>query len=570
MRKLIALTMLSLACFSCSEPKTNFQPHPEIVLDGAGYPVLNGHSYLALDLKDNLSIDQIEEMSKEYGIDIRDISPNSRELGNLEVADINGPITADLMRKLEGDPRVEIVEPEMLVEAYWEPNDPMYKDQYGMKITGATKAWSYSTGQNVVVSIIDTGVDETHPDLQGVKFLPGYNFAGGNTNTKDKQSHGTHVCSTVSEVINNSIGGIGLAPDVKILPVKALGDNGSGTMEGVAASINFAVKNGANIINMSLGSRQTSAIVAKAVKNAYDNGVFVAVAAGNDGTEMRGSPSNDFGSFAVSATDQNNNLASFSSYGKALKIAAPGVDIMQGTISRDGKGTHVYQKYSGTSMASPHMAAAGALLYSQGITNPDKALQYIQTTAIPKNNPTKYGAGILDAASATRSVWLNHTLYRGGLTLLFFTTLLYLFKRQSVVFNANTKSLAIGALLTSVGLLPFLPMTGLLPYLGQFRVVGEILSRPLADWDLLYSVNLHNWLPFATALPTFLMVSLGFHRPMLRSLAGGMALGTAAYMTQAVYSGEVNFVMGTFLFKVWAIVNVIACLWVAKNTMAKQ
>ena len=569
MKKLIALSLLTASMmFGCSDPKTNFTPLTQTQTEAANDFVSGS---IAIDLKDELTAADIAEMSKEYGFTIRDSSPLAHNLGNLEIADVNPEQENVILDKLAHDPRVEEVEPTMLVHAYFEPNDPLYKDQWGMKAVQATNAWNYTTGKGVVVSIIDTGVEESHPDLQGVSFIPGYNFAEGNTNTRDRQSHGTHVCSTVAEVSNNDIGGIGLAPHVQIMPVKALSDSGSGTMEGVASSIIFATDHGADVINMSLGSSQKSAVVAKAVKYAYEHHVFVAVAAGNDSRPASGSPATDYGAFAVSATDQQGNLARFSSYGKDIKIAAPGVDILQSTVDRNGQGTPVYASYSGTSMASPHIAGLAALAYSQGITNPDKALQVMQTNAVQKSDASKFGAGIMDAGTTTRSIYLNHLLFRGGFLLLFGFVLLTLLKKngKSLLEGRNRTVAILTAVFSSVGLFWFLPFTGLLPHMGSFRWLGDLLSRPFSEWEMAVSVSFHKYLPMASALPAFLLIALGNHKPILRTLAGGLALGTAAYLGQVCYANEIQFILGPLAMRLWCLVNIAACLWVAKNTLAK-
>lgn len=569
MRKLIALSLLATSLlFGCSEAKTNFSP--TVVNDSAGDFVSGS---IAIDLKDNMSASDIEEMSKEYGFTIRDSSPLAHSLGNLETADVDPEQENVILNKLAHDPRVEEVEPTILFKAFYEPNDELYPKQWHMKDMGVPEAWKYTAGsRGVIVAVIDTGVDETIPDLKDASFVKGYNFSEGNDKTVDRQSHGTHVCSTIAEVSKNTIGGIGVAPGVRIMPVKVLSDSGSGTNTGVAQGIMFAVDNGANIINMSLGSPQKSSVVAKAVKYAYDHKVAVIVAAGNDASPITGSPAADEGAFAISATDQNRNLTSFSSYGKEVKLAAPGKDILQSTVTRDRKGTPTYENYSGTSMGCPAAAANFALTYSLGITDPDAALKVIGDNAIQKADAKKYGAGIVDAASTTKSIYYNHLLYRAGFLALFTFLLLTVMRKnkRTLVQGTGRTAAIVSAVFASVGILFFLPMTGMLNYMGSFRWVGDLLARPFSEWDMAWNLSVHKWLPLASALPAFLLVSLGNHKPMLRYIAGGLALGTASYLGQVCYSNEIQFVFGSLVMRAWTLVNILGCMWLAKMTLSSS
>jgi hypothetical protein len=208
---------------------------------------------------------------------------------------------------------------------------------------------------------------------------------------------------------------------------------------------------------------------------------------------------------------------------------------------------------------------------SQGVTDPDRVLEILGGSAVEKQDASKFGAGILNAESATSSVYLKHTLYRVGFLGLFLFVLLTALKKNNKTFvtgTTNTVAL-VSAAASSVGILFFLPLVGALPYMGSFRWLGELLSRPIGEWDLVWHTSLHNWLPLASALPAFVMAAFGFHRPVLRAVAGGLAIGTAAYLSQIAWSGESQFVFGTLMMRVWAMVNVVACLWVAKNTLAK-
>lgn len=566
MRKSL-LTLFSVALLmGCGGTKTTFQPPSPVEEQPAVGDFVPGQ--IAIDLKDGMSEKDIAEMGKEYGFTIRDSSPLAHDLGNLEVADVDPEQEASILGKLHNDPRVEEVEPTIMAHAFFTPNDPMYKDQWGMVAVGAVDAWDYSYSNGVVIAVVDTGIDTTLSDLKDNNFVEGYNFIDGNNKPLDRNSHGSHVAGSCSQSSNNGIGTIGVGPGARLMPVKVLSDSGSGSMESVAGGIRFAADHGANVINLSLGSSQKSAIVAKSVKYAHDKGVIVMAAAGNDNRQITGSPAADEFAVAVAATDEQGNKASFSSWGKELKIAAPGVAILQQTVDREGKGIPVYAKYSGTSMATPIMAGSISLIVSQGITDPDAAMSVMQKTATEKNDPIHFGAGIVSASSAVKSAYWNHLLYRLAFLGLFSFILATILKKNGKTLDPHPAKY-VGALLASVGLFFFLPLTGLLPHMGSFRWIGEILSRPLGDMDLIFSVAAHKYLLLASAFPAILLVALGYNKAILRSLAGGLAIGTCAYMAQVAWSGETLFVLGSLALKVWCVINIGICMWVAKNSLTK-
>lgn len=577
MRKSILIPILALAMMGCGTSKSSFVQLDESEVAPTGVDIVDGK--IELDLADNLSDDEIAALGKEYGINIHSNSPVSHSNGNIAIADVSPDRENQILSALSRDPRVEVAEPVMMAHALFTPNDPQYKDQWHMERVGAPTAWNYSCGQGVVVAVVDTGItaEDTKgfkvlSDLKDAKFVPGYNFITPSAPPHDDQGHGSHCAGTVAQVTNNGIGVAGLSHCVKLMPVKVLSSSGSGSMAGVAEGIIWAANNGANVISLSLGSDGNSAIVAKAVKYAHDKGVFLSCAAGNSSRPNNpapvGFPAANDGCVAVSASDQSNNLASFSSYGKEVAISAPGVAVTQQTITMGGKGEGQFSAFNGTSMATPHVSAAAALVMAQGVTDPDKVLEVLQGHTIEKQDANKFGSGILNAETSTRSVFLRHAAMRLGFLALFAFVLMTILKKNKKTLDAHPAKF-VGALIASVGLLPFLPLLGVLPYMGNFRWFGELMSRPFTEWDLILDMGLHKWLALATAFPAFIMVAVGLHRPAIRTMAGGLALGTAAYLAQVVVSGEVQFVMGTFVMRAWAMVNIAACLWVAKSTLGK-
>ena len=209
-------------------------------------------------------------------------------------------------------------------------------------------AWKTATGKGVKVFVLDTGVDANHPDLKDnidVKLLK--DFSGSRFGAIDRQGHGTHCSGTIAEV----------APDCVIGHAKVLGDNGSGGVDNIAAGINWAVANGADVISMSLGGPGADSYIPPALDRALAAGVLVIVAAGNEGPNENtvGYPGAYPQSLAVAAVDENLTVARFSSRGRNVFVAAPGVNV------RSTYPGGQYATMSGTSMATPHVAGLAAL-----------------------------------------------------------------------------------------------------------------------------------------------------------------------------------------------------------------
>ena len=248
--------------------------------------------------------------------------------------------------------------------------------EYGVNNIDAEVVWGGSQGATTVVpgqggagarvAVLDTGVDCGHEDLAG-GCIYGANFAGF-TQPFDGHGHGTHVAGIIGARANG-VGTIGVAPESTIYAVKVLDDNGSGALSWVAAGIDWAVANGIQVINMSLSATVTSQALTDAVAAAQAAGVLVVSAAGNSGCcNTVGYPAKLPGSMAVAAVDRFDIIASFSSHGPEVDVAAPGVAVRApvptGTCTLcDPSG---YKVLNGTSMAAPHVAGVGALLMSRG------------------------------------------------------------------------------------------------------------------------------------------------------------------------------------------------------------
>ncbi len=267
-------------------------------------------------------------------------------------------------------------------------------------------AWPRSTGDGVVVAVIDSGVDAGHPDLQG-NVLSGYDAITGQAGTStDTNGHGTHVAGTIAAVTGNDVGVSAIAPDAKVLPVKVLGADGKGNMSDTAEGIIWAADHGAGVINMSLGATSKVTAVSNAISYARSKGVVVVASAGN--SRSTGSPTSwpaaDEGVIGVAATDSADKVGTFSNAGSYVDVAAPGVNIASTMPAAKGS----YGFMSGTSMAAPHVAAVAALLkaYRPALT-PDQVQAALQSSAVDlgiTGRDNDYGYGRIDAVAALAAV----------------------------------------------------------------------------------------------------------------------------------------------------------------------
>ena len=321
--------------------------------------------------------------------------------GSLAHLTAGGDVDAAIA-KLSKDPRVRYAEPNHVITADSLPNDPSFGNTWGLDNTGQTingapgtpdadidapEAWNVTTGSpNVTVAVIDTGVDWTHPDLSSQIWINpgencsgcrndgvdndhngfvddwhGWDFVNNDNNPMDDHGHGTHVAGTIGAAGNNGVGLAGVNWNVRIMPVKFLNAQGSGTDAGAVSAVLYAAQNGADVMNNSWASSDYSQALADAITVAdRHNSLFVA-AAGNDGTDNDASPTypasyDNPNVVSVAATDNDDNRAFFSNTGRrSVDLGAPGVDIYS-TWPNGG-----YQYESGTSMATPHVAGAAAL-----------------------------------------------------------------------------------------------------------------------------------------------------------------------------------------------------------------
>jgi thermitase len=336
------------------------------------------------------------------------------EVGDLEVLRLAVPEGHEeaLVEKLAQDPRVEYAEFDYVVRATIVPNDALYSQQWGPAKIQAASAWDIMGDTSALsIAILDTGVDLYHPDLDA-KVLPGWDFVNNDNIAQDDHGHGTHAAGVAAAETNNYIGVAGIGWGAHVMPVKVLDSAGEGYYSDVAAGINWACGQGAQIIGMSFGGSSPSSTLEQAVQNAYSDGCLMVAAAGNgygDGVDY---PAAYPETMAVAATNQSDLRASFSDYGPEVDVAAPGVGIYS-TLWY-----HTYSYGSGTSTAAPHVAGQAALVWSvcSSLTN-GEVQDVIETTAHDLGAAGKdnyYGFGRINAhdavQAATRTLTVNRTL----------------------------------------------------------------------------------------------------------------------------------------------------------------
>ncbi len=472
----------------------------------------------------------------------------------------------ELRRKLQGDSRVEIVEPNHRVRALFVPNDPMLSEQWHLKRVHAERAWDFSTGRGVTVAVVDTGIacESFGPftkasDLAETKCVRGFDFINRRSEVADDHGHGTHVAGTIAQSTDNGVGTAGLAFAARLMPVKVLNGMGWGSFASVADGIRFAADNGANVINLSLGGPFPSRVVEKAVRYARGRGVVVIAAAGNSGgsVDYPGASKHVVG---VSATDPNDKLAPFSSRGTGVDIAAPGVGVVQQSICDGGKNhCELFPSWSGTSMAAPHVAGTAALLASMGVTRPEAVEKLLLGTAVQVETGRKgrahFGRGIVDAGAAVTRAALRKVLARTlALSLLIYLVFRSVRRKESHSASPWRPGFLFTALLTGPGLLFFAPL--LLP---RTTWAVDWLSRPLADWDLLWSVQVHSALPLANVFVPLGVTLLCFGVRGIRGPLAGLCLGTASYLVAEVLLQDLAFPLGSVVLTIWCALNALLC-----------
>ena len=304
-------------------------------------------------------------------------------------------------------PAIHFAEPDALVvSGLHMPNDPDFSvlsRSYAQQLINLPLAWDHEQGiSDVVIAVLDTGVALTHIEFVG-RLVSGKDLVNGDDDPNDDHGHGTHIAGIIVANIDNEAGLAGVCPACMLMPIKVLDENNLGAWSTIARGITFAVDNGANVINLSLGSTQPSQTVKHALQYAHDHGVLIVAAAGNQGSSDLFYPAAYPNVLAVAATNQRDERWALSNYGDYIDIAAPG-DNIYSTAAVDTNPPNGYSSMGGTSMAAPFVAGLAGLILSQEPSRTVPAvIEIIQNSAIDLGEEGKdqiFGHGRIDIERA--------------------------------------------------------------------------------------------------------------------------------------------------------------------------
>jgi len=308
------------------------------------------------------------------------------------------------------------------------PNDPLFKYQWHLRAIQAPAAWTASRGAGTTVAILDTGVAYEErgiyrraPDLAGTRFVPGWDFVDGDSHPNDepppdRQSHGTHIAGIIAQTTGNGVGTAGVAPEASIMPIRVLRPDLSGSPEDIAKGVRFAADHGADIANLSIAGPSDVPAVREAIDYAASKGVTIVASAGNEGRSAVSFPAAYPKVIAVGAVSRNKARASYSNYGEALDLVAPGGDVqLDASGERGGDGVlqqtlkgglseWCYCFMASTSAAAAQVSGVAALLDSSDRAGgPSETVSALRSSArdlgAPGRDP-QYGSGLVQAAAA--------------------------------------------------------------------------------------------------------------------------------------------------------------------------
>ncbi len=321
---------------------------------------------------------------------------------NLYIVDLPAYTEEGTLARLAHHPHLKFAELDYEFQPSLVPNDQYYGNAWHLPKINAPAAWDYSQGNSVTIAILDTGIEDAHPDLAG-RMVPGWNFYDNNADTTDVHGHGTVVAGAAAASTNNSIGVAGLAGDAMIMPVRIASPQGYASGSTIAQGLIWAADNGARVANISYAGVPASSTIISASEYMKSKNGLVIVAAGNDGINEGYTPTGTM--IPVSATDRNDNLTNWSSYGNYVAMSAPGVDIWS-TFQNAAYG------YAwGTSLASPVVAGTVAVMMaanpSMQNTDIEAALFSTAVDLGANGRDAFYGYGRVDAGAAVELVNTN-------------------------------------------------------------------------------------------------------------------------------------------------------------------
>lgn len=294
-------------------------------------------------------------------------------------------------------------------------DDPYRSLQWNMDMLNIEAAWEHATGAGITIAVLDTGVATGGEDTP-VNYVAGYDFIGDDWDPTDENEHGTHVAGTIAQATGNGRGVVGVAPEATVMGVRVLDARGGGSAYGIAEGIQWAADNGAQVINLSLGSAYSTGVEQDAIDHALSMGAVVVAASGNEYRNSVGYPAAYSDVIAVGAVQYDGSVAPYSNGGSQLDVVAPGgntgVDqngdgyadgVLQETLSGESM---AYRFFDGTSMATPHVAGIAGLLLERGAA-PGEVEEILASTAIDlegAGHSTRSGWGLVDVMAALEAV----------------------------------------------------------------------------------------------------------------------------------------------------------------------
>ncbi|MBN2444322.1 MAG: peptidase S8 [Spirochaetales bacterium] len=571
------------------------------------------YSEITVSLRPGTNESKLFDVARKYGFDVKEHAfsfKNDNEFYkkhkiykiykyDIKPEELNSALAQ--FNQLKSADIIQTVEPNYQVKSL--SNDPLFEKQWNLKQFEIEKIWKKGTGKGVTIAVIDSGVSTKLSDLSASRFVKGYNFVADNTDFEDDHGHGSHVAGTIAQDTNNGKGVAGIAYDAKIMPLKVLSQQGSGSTVDIAEAIVYAVDNGANIINMSLGSYGYSDILKDACDYAYKNNVIVVAAAGNERESTSAFPGRYDNVISVAAGGPGYELAPYSNYGTGVDIAAPGGDmgrevdegILQNApefLSRkidkfERQGNDYYYYFQGTSMASPHVAGICAILYQQGVhkpaamrelllstsdksvrdipyINPLNALNKKKVNEVDEKNPAQPEPPRFNAGPVTVSPVTSI------LTLLISFALLIIFNKTRAksltIENINKPLTFAGLILGANGLaLAGYFLQSIFPFIFlPDRFVG-LLFNSVMDWDRVMffvtkpTIFWHNFL-----IPVLFAILLNFHDENKRRFSVGLIIGFAAKLIgDGLFIRELTVLPDGFASMLFLIVNGIIAFGIA-------
>ncbi|MEM9541359.1 MAG: S8 family peptidase [Cyanobacteria bacterium P01_E01_bin.42] len=484
----------------------------------------------------------------------------------------------------------EYIEPNYVYHTLERPNDPDYSKQWNFQNINVEQAWAETQGEGVVVAVIDTGVSKV-PDLKETKFVKGYDFVNDRVDASDDVGHGTHVAGTIAQSTNNGYGVAGIAYKAKIMPIKVLARSGGGTVSDIAEGIRFAADNGADVINMSLGGGGESKLLEDAIAYAYDKGVAVIAAAGNESRNSSSYPARYPRVLSVSALDPSGVKAPYSNFGAGVDISAPGGSeqgkVLQNTID-PRTGDAVFAGFQGTSMASPHVAGVAALLKAEGIEDPAEIYEILKQSSrkVEEDEFNHFGAGQLDAGAAVELALKGKITFKDFFRWLRdngYLNLRFWFDGGAIALLPKL-GMVIGSYLLAWLLRNYFPFRWNW-WLGSGLVAGSsglfflrgfyIFDLPQAPFRILGSSipELGTAIQGGSTLNPFFasilipagLIVLFLGHPRWKWFSIGTTLGVASCLAISAFLSPVVWGLGSGIFaSLFLVVNAALCLWLAR------